>query len=201
MIRIFSSRNTRLKILCAIALFLSAASLHGTRVAGAAEKAKISSEEQVKAAFLFSFVKFIDWPSGVFAAKNSPILIGTIGDDPLGGELRESLHGKNVNGRELVVQKIDWPGETEGLHILLICASEAKSTPEVLASVKGNPVLTIGEMEQFGQQGGIINFYIQEKKVRFEINIDAANKARLKISSQLLSLARIIRDNPREGGM
>jgi hypothetical protein len=159
------------------------------------------SEQQVKAAFLYYFIKFIDWPQEVFPEKNSPILVGVIGDDSLGRELDQSLRKKTINGRELVLRQIGWPGEVKGYHILLLCASEAKVIPAVLASVKGSPVLTVGEIDRFGEQGGIINFYIEDKKVRFEINIDAAEKARLKISSQLLSLAKIVRDDPRAGRM
>jgi|WetSurSiteA1Bulk_404760.scaffolds.fasta_scaffold09845_2 hypothetical protein len=159
------------------------------------------SEQQVKAAFLYYFIKFIDWPQEAFPDKNSPILVGVIGDDSLGRELEQSLRNKTINGRELVLRQIGWPGDLKGYHILLLCASEAKSTPAVLASVKGSPVLTVGEIDRFGEQGGIINFYIEEKKVRFEINIDAAKNSRLKISSQLLSLAKIIRDDPRAGRM
>jgi hypothetical protein len=195
--QMLSNRDNRLKTLCFVALFLSVSAMRETCLAAEAENQKIPSEERVKTAFLFNFVKFVDWPSGVFADNNSPVLIGIIGDDPLSGELEASLRGKNINGRKLIMRRIAWPGEIKGMHILMVCASESRAAQEILASVKGKPVLTIGEMDRFGQQGGIINFFIEEKKVRFEINIDAADKARLKISSQLLALARIIRDNPR----
>jgi hypothetical protein len=201
MMRMLFSREKRLKILCAVALFLSASGMRETYPAAEAENLRISSEERVKAAFVFNFMKFVDWPGGVFADNNSPMLIGIIGDNPLGVELEASLRGKNINGRKLAIRRISWPGEIRGIHILLICGSEARAAQDILASVKGNPVLTIGEMDRFGQQGGIINFFIEEKKVRFEINIDAADKSRLKISSQLLTLARIISDNPRPGRM
>jgi hypothetical protein len=170
-------------------------------LAGAAGDKPAPSEQQVKAAFLFNFIKFINWPQGAFPDKNSPIQVGIIGDDALGRELEQSLHGKSINGREIKLRQTGWPADTTGYHILLLCTSEAQSIPSILASVKGSPVLTVGDMERFGEKGGIINFYIEEKKVRFEINIDAAEKARLKISSQLLSLARIIRDDPRAGRM
>jgi len=100
-----------------------------------------------------------------------------------------------------VLRQIEWPGEIKGVHILLLCASEAKFTPAVLASLKGSPVLTVGETDRFGMLGGIINFYIEENRVRFEINIEAAEKARLKIGSQLLSLAKIIRPDSHVGRM
>jgi hypothetical protein len=194
-------RDNRLKILYAVVLFLSALGVCETCPAAEADNSSISSEERIKTAFLFNFMKFVDWPSGAFADNHAPMLIGVIGDDPLGGELEASLRGKNINGRELIIRRIAWPGDIRGMHILLVCASEARVAQDILASVKGNPVLTVGEMDRFGQQGGIINFFIEEKKVRFEINIDEADKARLKISSQLLTLARIIRNNPRVGRM
>jgi hypothetical protein len=201
MIRAFSGHTILLKILCAVALVFSGWRASAGCVAIAAENPRTPSEEQVKAAFLFNFIKFVDWPNGVFAGKNSPFVIGVIGDGPFGKEIRESLQGKTISGRELQIRKITRPGEIRGMHALLVCASEVGIMPEVLASVKGTPVLTIGEMDQFGQQGGIINFYLQDNKVRFEINLDAADKARLKISSQLLSLARIIKDNAPAGRM
>jgi hypothetical protein len=198
---ILLSGDNRRRILCVIALFLCMSGTRNTYPAPEAEKPRISSEEQIKAAFIFNLMKFVDWPSSVFADKNSPMLIGIIGDNPLGGELESSLIGKNINGRKLLLRRIAWPGDLRGIHIILVSASEARAAQEILASVKGNPVLTIGEMDRFGRQGGIINFFLEEKKVRFEINIDAADKARLKISSQLLTLSRIIRDDPRAGRM
>jgi hypothetical protein len=201
MISGFQGSAARITRVFAAVLLLSAATFFGLGQAVSADKPGTLSEQQVKAAFLFNFIKFVDWPQGAFLQKSSPILIGVIGDDPLARELEQSLRNKSINGRELVLRQIGWPSDVKGYHILLLCASEAKATPAVLASVKESPTLTIGEIDRFGEQGGIINFYIEEKKVRFEINLDAAEKARLKISSQLLSLARIIKDDPRAGRM
>jgi len=159
------------------------------------------SEEQVKAAFLFNFIRFVDWPDGAFAEKTAPIVIGILGEDALGREIERFLRGKSVQGRKLLLRKLEWPGEIKGCHILMVPASGAKAAPEILASVKENPVLTVGETDRFSQQGGIINFYLEGNKVRFAINIEAAERAKLKISSQLLGLAKIIRDDPRAGRM
>jgi hypothetical protein len=160
-------------------------------------KAGVVSEQQVKAAFLFNFIRFVDWPGGTFHDKGAPIVVGVSGNDPLSKEVEECLRDKSVNGRKLSFKPINWPDEISGVHILMVCASEAKSVSAVLAKVKGAPVLTVGETERFAEQGGVINFYISENKVRFEINIDAAQRARLKISSQLLTLAKIVKEDAR----
>ncbi len=188
------------RVLVALLLLLAVYPLVAAKAAGG-DKPSTLSEQQVKAAFLFNFIKFVEWPASAFADRNSPLVIGIIGDDPVGRELAQSFQNKSINGRDLVLRQLAWPGEIRGVHILLLCASEAKSASAVLAGIKGIPVLTIGETDRFGRQGGIINFYIEENKVRFEINIDAAEKARLKISSQLLSLAKIIREDSHAGRM
>ena len=188
------------RVVVAVLLVMAVFSLL-PRQAVSANKPNSLSEQQVKAAFLFNFIKFIEWPAGAFPDKNSPIVIGIIGDDPVGRGLEQYLQNKSIGGRELVMRQIEWPGEIRGVHILLLCASEAKAASAILACLKGTSVLTVGETDRFGKQGGIINFYIEENKVRFEINIDAAGQARLKISSQLLSLAKIIHEDPHTGRM
>jgi hypothetical protein len=191
---------TRTRVILAFLSVIAAASILHTYAAAAGKPSSLS-EPKVKAAFLFNFIQFIEWPAGAFPDKYSPIVVGIIGDDSTGRALEQSLQNRSISGRDLVLRQIEWPGEIKGVHILLLCASEAKDTASILASLKGNPILTVGETDRFGKLGGIINFYIEENKVRFEINIDAAEKARLKISSQLLSLAKIIRADSHTGRM
>jgi hypothetical protein len=125
------------------------------------------SEQQVKAAFLYYSIKFIDWPQEVFPDKNAPILVGVIGDDPLARELEQSLRNKSINGKNLVLRQFGWPSDVKGYHILLLCASEAKAMPAVLASVTGSPVLTVGEIDRFGEQGGNHQFLYRRQESAF----------------------------------
>lgn len=152
--------------------------------------AQSSSEYQVKAAFLYNFAKFVEWPGDALGNSNAPLIIGVIGDDPFGGALDQAINGKTINGRALLVRRLKWGHDLRSCHILFISSSERKRLPQIIQSLRGASVLTVGDMGQFNQQGGIINFILEANKVRFEINSRGADQARLKISSKLLSLAK-----------
>jgi hypothetical protein len=149
------------------------------------------SEYQVKAAYLFNFLKFVDWPDDAFADPLAPIVIGIAGDDPFGESLPQVIVGKTIQGRDLVIRKYR-PGENpKGCQILFINASERKRLPQWLAGLHGSSVLLVSDMEGFLKEGGMIQFVPENNRVRFAINVDAAVRARLKISSKLLSLAKV----------
>ena len=147
-------------------------------------------EYQVKAAFLFNFAKFVDWPAEAFSDSSAPLVIGVIGVDPFGAALDQAIKGKNVGGRSLVIRRLKWGQDLRACQILYISSSERKRLPQIIQSLKGASVLTVGEMDQFNQQGGIINFTREAGKVRFQINSRGADQARLRISSKLLVLAK-----------
>jgi hypothetical protein len=149
-----------------------------------------SSEYQVKAAFLYHFSQFVDWPEGTFKDAGSPLTYCTLGEDPFHGALDASLSGKAVGAHSLQVQHFKQPQEIRGCQILFIGETELKLVPSLLARLQGNPVLTVGESEHFVQDGGMIGFLLEENKIRFEINLDAAEHAKLKLSSRLLALAK-----------
>jgi len=151
-----------------------------------------NKEYLIKAAFLYNFIKFVDWPSESFKNEADPIKLYILGDDPF-GEALETIGDKTVKGRRLVVKRVQRVEEIEGTHLLFISSSEKGRVKQILQSLRDSPVLTISEMERFGQMGGIINFITVEDKVRFEINPEQAEQNKLKISSQLLKLARIVR--------
>lgn len=157
---------------------------------GTPAQAQGSSEYAVKAAFLYNFTKFVEWPSGAFGESSAPLIVGVLGQDPFGGALDQILQGKTVNGRPVLIQRLTWGQNLRACHILFICQSERKRLAQILSSLRGMSVLTISEIAQFNQQGGIINFVIDQNKVRFEINMAAAEQGGLKISSRLLSLAK-----------
>jgi hypothetical protein len=153
--------------------------------------AQADDEYHVKALFLYNFAKFVDWPPDMHAG---PICVGILGDDPFGQVLDQTVKGQTVNGHGFVVKRLKRQEDGEGCQIVFVSASEKKRLRTILNGLKSCNVLTVGEVEGFAANGGVINFEIVDSKVRFEVNIDAAERAGLKLSSKLLSLAKIVRD-------
>lgn len=149
-----------------------------------------AEEYAVKAAFLFHFAQFVEWPDETFKDANSPLTYCTIGDDPFQGSLDTILSGKTIGTRPFRVVHFKHPQEIQGCQVLFIGAAEKTVLREILAKPKANSALTVGESEHFAQDGGMIGFVLEENKIRFEINLEAAQKAKLKISSRLLALAK-----------
>lgn len=147
------------------------------------------SEYQIKAAFLFNFAKFVEWPATAFAEATSPIVIGVLGENPFRDDLERTIQNKTVNDRPLVVTEFRSPGEATNCHILFISTSEKARLPEILETLRKTTVLTVSETQRFTEAGGMINFFLEGKKSRFQINDVAAKNAGLKISSKLLSLS------------
>jgi hypothetical protein len=154
-----------------------------------------TSEYDVKAAFLFHFAQFVEWPAETFKNANAPLTFCTMGEDPFRGRLDESVKGKFVGKRGLVVLHLKDREEIGSCQVLFLSAVEKKRQAEYLASASGHAVLTVGETDNFTQQGGIIGFFLENNKVRFEINVETAEKARLEISSRLLLLAKNVLGN------
>jgi len=177
---------------------------------------------ETKAAYLLNFFEFVEWPAGTFSDTTAPFVLGVIGEDPFGPEL-DKLQAKNVNGRRLQIKRFkgalefrgeESPGrrqeelalkrakklaELRACQILFISASEKPFVPLLLKPLKHSSVLTVGESEAFAVQGGIINFLDDGTRVRFEINLVSARNAGLKISSKLLSLAKVVRNDAPDG--
>jgi len=149
-------------------------------------------EYQVKAAYLFNFLKFVEYPSESFADPLAPIVIGVVGEDPFGNALPQVVIGKTVQGRDLVIHVYRTGEDLRGAHILFISASEKKRLPMILTSLRGSSVLTVSDIAGFLDAGGMIQFVNEDDRVRFAINMDATNRAKLKMSSKLLSLARAV---------
>lgn len=152
-----------------------------------------ASEYQVKAAFLYKFTRFVDWPSSAFSSGNSPFVIGVLGRDPFGSTLDRTLEGKSVGEHPIVVRRYKTLDDMQTCHILFISESENDRVAKTVARLGRSPILVVGDMPRFVQRGGAVNFVIEDSKVHFEINPDAADRAGLSISSKMLSLARIVR--------
>ncbi len=153
--------------------------------------AQTANEYEVKAAFLYKFASFVEWPS---ESGNEPLCIAVVGQDPFGASLDDVVKGKSINGRGFLIKRFK-PGEdTTGCHIVFISTSERSRVRSILDRLHGVSALTVSDIPGFCQAGGIINFELVDQKVRFEINPQAADRARLKLSSKLLSVAKIVRE-------
>jgi hypothetical protein len=167
----------------AVALLAAAGLLRGGPALAA------PTAQQVEAVFLFYFTQFVDWPPAAFTGEHSPIVIGVLGDDPFHGALDQAVAGERVNGRPIVVRRLRRLADAPDCHILYISASEARQLPRILGALKGRTVLTVSDLDRFGQSGGMIRFVLIDQHVRLRINAQAARAAGLKLSSKLLSAA------------
>jgi hypothetical protein len=160
--------------------------------AAAADNGPVAGEYQVKAAFLYNFTKFTDWPPRAFPSANAPMVIGIVGEDPFGQTLDEVVRGEMVGGRPLVVKRLRADDDLRTCHILFISRSEKERLPALLSQLKGSPVLSVSEIKGFAEQGGMVNLLLANKTVKMEINQSAAEQAGLQISAKLLKLARLV---------
>jgi uncharacterized protein DUF4154 len=182
-------RRVRLAALAALIFLVSAGS--------ASAQALPANEYAVKAAFLFHFAQFVEWPEGAFREANSPLVYCTIGEDPFQGALDDSLKGKMIGAHPLQVRHLAEANEALGCHIAFVGKAAKKRVSEELATFYGSPVLTVGETEQFVKDRGMIGFCMEENKIRFDINLESAEKAKLKISARLLTLAKAVIGKPK----
>ncbi len=151
-------------------------------------EARVIDEYQVKAAFLFNFAKFVEWPATAFNSADAPLGICVLGENPFGSALEETVRGMEVAGRRFVIRKISEARQAAGCHILFMGASDRRRSRFVLEELKESSILTVGETEDFIANGGVIRFKLKDERLRFEIDAGAAARERLKISSKLLSL-------------
>jgi hypothetical protein len=186
-------------VLIAITCLLSAMAL-GSHAEGL--DSSDSSEYLIKAGFIYNFAKFVEWPTNAFAQPDSPIVIGILGDDPFGATLDRIVADKKINGRSFAVKRLKWGRDLKDLrdcNILFVSSSEKEHIDGVVDAMKWLPILTIGDAPGFAKRGGIMNFTLEDNKVRFEVNVEAAKHADLTISSRLLTLARIVQQVAADG--
>jgi hypothetical protein len=147
------------------------------------------TEYQIKAAFLFNFAKFVDWPPEAFRYTNSPIVVGVLGKNVFGTTLQATIRDKTVNNRFFQFREFTSATEATNCQILFISSSEKDNFAKIVTGLHNASILTVSEADGFIKAGGMINFIIEDSKVRFQISEAAAKKAGLKVSSKLLSLA------------
>ena len=164
-----------------------------------AVNAEIPTRAQLQATFLFKFLQYVDWPAKAFSSAESPYIIGVIGNgnEPLLAALQDTVAGEQWKQRRIEAKHLSNLSQAGKCHIVFISSSEAAHLPAILDKLKGRSILTVSDIPEFAQRGGMIGFFDQDRRIRFQINIDAAQEARLSISSKLLQLAQIVHSSPR----
>ena len=151
----------------------------------------VSKEYQIKAVCLFNFAQFVTWPPEAFTSPDQPLRIGILGGDPFGTFLDETVKGEKVGDHPLIIQRYGSIEDVQDCQILFVSASESGKLSAILSALKGKSILTVGEKEDFVQDGGMVRFFVEGNKLRLKINPEAAKDAGLTISSKLLRLAQI----------
>lgn len=160
-------------------------------------QAESPREYVIKAAFLYNFAKFVDWPSESFAQNEETLELCVLGDNPFETAL-EAIQGKKAQGRKLTISHPATLDESSKCHLVFVSASEQERLPGIFPYLQERHVLSVSDMDNFAQQGGIVGLVTINNKIRFEINLPAAERAGLNISSNLLKLARLVEDEPGE---
>jgi len=150
-------------------------------------------EYQVKAAYLYNFGRFIEWPPKVAAAKDDSFTICVLGQDPFGSTLTATLADEAIKGKNVVAKRIAGPEDAVNCRILFISSSEADRLKQILSTLKDASVLTVSDLPLFSRQGGMVQFTMEGNKVRFEVNLAKAERAGLTLSSELLKVAINVR--------
>lgn len=151
-------------------------------------------EAQVKSAIILNMARYVDWPAESFSSDGAPMTFCYAGQGTLSASL-SSLQGKTVKGHPVVIRRMSSSMDTAGCHVVVVDATERRSAAAIIDRTRRLPILTVGDVSGFSRDGGMVELFLQAGKVRFDINLTAARHSRLKISSQLLKVARIVRSN------
>ena len=164
---------------------------------GKRTEAQATAEEyRVKAAFIFHFAQLVDWPSEKPAGADNSLVLCTLGEDPFQGVLEDTVAGKAIGNRVLRIRHLGDPQDMQACQIVFLGRGQSKRIPMLVSTLHNAPVLTVGETDGFLDAGGMIDFFLEDNKLRFAVNLDAAESADLKIGSRLLVLAqRVVRES------
>ena len=152
------------------------------------QAAQKPSESQLKAAYLYNFAKFIQWPDDAFPGKDSPLVLGLLGENCLAAEL-DLLAGRKVRDRRIEVRKFTNAGDVKGCHLLYISSTFENKLKDVLQNFRVRPIVTVGDDNNFSSLGGVVQFVSRRDRLRFIVNLGVAKANNIKVDSQLLSLA------------
>jgi hypothetical protein len=165
-----------------------------------AGQSKAAGEYEVKAAFLYNFAKFVEWPPNSWSNPKQPFTFCILGRDPFGRALDTAVAGKTIADRPISVVRAGHVKDLPDCQVVFVSESETGKFTDIAAGLRGRSVLMVGESEDFAASGGTVQFVLESNHVRFAINPDAAERAKLKISSKLLALALVVHDYDRPGG-
>ena len=151
-----------------------------------------SPEYRVKAVFLYHFTQFVEWPDSAFESATAPIVIGVLGEDPFGDFLDETVAGELVRGRPIRIQRFTRSSQIGVCHVLFVSGSQARRMQGTFRTLSGKPILTVGDADEFADEGGMVQFVTSRGRIRLRINVQTVRDAGLTISSRLLNLADIV---------
>lgn len=150
-----------------------------------------SDEYELKAAILVNLLKFVEWPATAYSSPQAPTVLCTLGRNPFGSALKE-YSGNMVTGRPLLIRRLERDDNPHGCQLMYVNSSERKLLTQLLKTLHGGAILTVGEMDQFAARGGMIQLTVEDKQVHFTINLSVASREQLRIRSNLLALSRIV---------
>jgi len=156
-------------------------------------------EYQVKAAYLYNFGRFVEWPAKLTTANTGPFTICVLGEDPFGPALDTTLAGETIANQKVAARRISSLQESVDCQILFISSSEAKRLNKIIEALDKSAVLTVSDIPEFSQRQGMIQFVFEENRIRFEVNLTATQRAGLTLSSELLKVATLVRKNHQSG--
>jgi hypothetical protein len=159
-----------------------------------------SREYKLKAAFIYNFVQFVDWPASAFANAQSPIVITVVGENPFGGALEQATRGKVVRGREIAIAYARNASAAPPSQVLFIAPGAGGAPAQAVRDAAGQGRLTISDADDFVAAGGCVQFFTEDNKLRFWVNTAAVGRASLKVSAKLLQLARVYNEPANAGG-
>jgi hypothetical protein len=152
------------------------------------------SVSALKAAFLLNFAKFSEWPADALA-PGQRLAMCVVGDAAIADALSQTIKGHPIDGHELDVTILKSDAATTGCHLLYVSVSELKRSSAMLMSLKGAAMFTVSDADTFAQSGGVAQLIVEGDHMRFAINLEAAQRVRIRISSKLLALAKIVKDS------
>jgi hypothetical protein len=150
-------------------------------------------EQQVKAAFIYNFTQFVDWPPEAFDKDDSPLIVAMLGDDSLAGALDKAMDKKTAGSRPIVVKHFATLDDLGPCHLLFVPATQDSNLSALFDKIKGKPILAVGESDAFMPAGGTMHLFLEDGKMKFEVNSDVCDAIKLHPSAKLMSLARIFK--------
>jgi YfiR/HmsC-like len=195
-------RGTRRPVLKRLGLVAAAmaAALTALSPPASSQTAPGAQEHEIKAAFLYAFTRFVEWPGVQPGSADAPWQLCVLGDDPFGEALNQLAEEARAGGRFVSIRRFTVPARAAACHVLFVSSSEKSSMAAVLAAVSRQGLLTVSDTDDFAELGGVVQFLVHQHRVRFEINLDAARQADLRFSSRVLGIAIRVREPSGENG-